>query len=228
MSLLSNVNSIRERISIACQSSGRSASEVTIIAATKSIPPARIEEALRLGIADFGENYLQEFFAKRDACPTNVVWHFIGRIQSNKAARIGQHFPWVHTIASADQARRIAAGAQSCPNPVSVLIEVNIASEPQKAGVLPDEVEKLAELVYHLPNVRLRGLMTMGPANRNAEDQRPYFEAMRRLQERLSIEGADCLGMGMSQDFDVAIQEGATHVRIGTALFGPRKSKEGA
>lgn len=224
MSLASNLDSIRERLARACESCGRSISDVTIIGATKSVPADCVEQAFRLGITDFGENYLQEFLKKRELCPRGIVWHFIGRIQTNKATRIGQHFEWIHSIASLDHALRISRGAENRSTPTNVLIEVNIAEEPQKAGVPPSEVAKLAELVYHVPNVRLRGLMTMGPANRNAERQRPYFEAMRKLLERLSMEGADCLSMGMSDDFDMAIQEGATHVRIGTALFGPRKT----
>ncbi|MCW5947819.1 MAG: YggS family pyridoxal phosphate-dependent enzyme [Fimbriimonadales bacterium] len=224
MSIASNFRMLQERIEHACSVTGRDPGTVTLIAATKSVPPESIIEAAELGIKHFGENYLQEAVRKRPFCPAAATWHFIGRIQGNKARRIGEDFGWVHTVDSVDKAVKVGVGASKSGRSAEVLIEVNIAREPQKAGVLPEEVANLAELVYHLPGVRLRGLMTMGPANRNAEEVRPYFQAMRRLLEGLSIEGANCLSMGMSHDFDVAIQEGATHVRIGTALFGHREN----
>jgi pyridoxal phosphate enzyme (YggS family) len=180
-------------------------------------------ELADLGVLHFGENYLQECRPKREECKSGLVWHFIGRIQSNKARQIGREFDWVHTIDSERAAELVSRGAEESGSEKDVLIEVNIAGEPTKGGVKPEDVANLAQLVYYAPGVRFRGLMTMGPANRNAEELRPYFQAMRRLLEGLSIEGADCLSMGMSHDFDVAIQEGATHVRVGTALFGRRK-----
>jgi pyridoxal phosphate enzyme (YggS family) len=224
MSIASNFRILQERIERACIAAGRDPSEVTLIAATKSVSSESILEAAELGIRHFGENYLQEAVRKRPYCPVAATWHFIGRIQGNKARRIGEEFTWIHTVDSADKAAKVGAGASQTGRKAEVLIEVNIAREPQKAGILPDQVANLAELVYHLPGVRLRGLMTMGPANRNAEELRPYFQAMRRLLEGLSIESADCLSMGMSHDLDVAIQEGATHVRVGTALFGRRET----
>ncbi len=223
MTLSDRLGSLRQRILDACDASGRSAKDVTLIAASKGATSAQVAELADCGVVDFGENYLQESRLKRETCRSGLAWHFIGRIQSNKARQIGKEFDWIHTIDSLKTAKVVSRGAEESGSIKDVLIEVNIADEPNKGGVEPSGVANLAELVYYEPGVRLRGLMTMGPANRNAEELRPYFQAMRRLLEGLSIEGADCLSMGMSHDFDVAIQEGATHVRVGTALFGRRK-----
>jgi pyridoxal phosphate enzyme (YggS family) len=215
------VAELRQRVAASCASSGRPEGAVTIIAACKGFGSSHISAARDCGIIDFGENYLQEALSKRPDCPPNLVWHYIGRLQSNKLRRIVGHFDWVHTLDRAEHVEAFAGAA------VNALIEVNIAEEPQKAGVLPGELAKFVENVYHLPGVRFRGLMTMGPANRNPEDTRPYFIKMRRLLEGLGIREADCLSMGMSSDFEVAIQEGATHIRIGSGVFGPRPTKDG-
>ena len=195
---------------------------VTIVAASKGMSAASVLEAYAAGIRNFGENYLQEAASKFPAAPDDVTWHFIGRLQSNKIAKIAQAFGTIQTIASLDQARKLSAFA---PDMKDVFLEVNIAAEPQKAGIPPEDVPEIAELVYDLHNLRLVGLMTMGPENPNAEDARPYFIHMRKLVESLALPGVDKLSMGMTSDYEVAVQEGATHVRIGSGIFGPRTKR---
>lgn len=221
MSLEARLHAIRQRIEEACTATGRSPTQISLIAASKGATGEQISEAHRLGITDFGENYLQEFEGKIGDCPSGLNWHFIGRVQSNKARKIGKSFDWVQTIDDIDKAKRLIRPG------LSLLVEVNIAKEPQKAGIFPENLAKFVETLYNLPGVSFRGLMTMGPANRNQAEMRPYFQAMRELLQGLGIREADVLSMGMSSDFEVAIQEGASHIRIGSALFGPRKSKDG-
>ena len=221
MSLASRWDKIKFRIEQTCTEVGRKPEEICIVAASKGVPAENIVEAYELGVRHFGENYLQEFERKKPQCPSGATWHFIGRIQSNKAKRIGAAFDWVQTIDNLEQVKRLAKTG------INILVEVNIAREPQKAGIFPENLAKFVENLYNLTGVSFRGLMTMGPANRNPAEMRPYFQAMRKLQQGLGIREADVLSMGMSSDFEVAIQEGASHIRIGSALFGPRKSKDG-
>lgn len=225
MSMANNISeriiTIREKIHEACRLSGRDSSSVTLIAATKGQPPHALLLAYEAGIRSFGENYLQEALPKIEALPDDSVWHYIGALQSNKAPRIAEQFAFVHTLATEKAAARLSKAG----NPLDVFIEVNIANESSKQGVSPSEVANFAEKVYYLPGIRLRGLMTMGPANPNPEEARPYFIKLRRLLESLGDPQVDCLSMGMTSDFEVAIQEGATHVRIGTGIFGSRTTK---
>ncbi|HWP31574.1 MAG TPA: YggS family pyridoxal phosphate-dependent enzyme [Fimbriimonadales bacterium] len=215
-----NVRKIKERIEKICSSCGRNADEITLIAATKGRTVQEIQIAYDAGIRDFGENYYQEAMRKRENAPPDIAWHFIGRIQSNKAKKIGSSFSMIHTIDRLDIARLVARGAFEAGREVGVFIEVNIAEEPQKGGIFPKEVAFFAKRLYSLSGIRLKGLMTMGPANLSAEGIRPFFKLMRELLEGLELPGVNCLSMGMSDTYEVAIQEGATHVRIGTALFG--------
>lgn len=219
-SIAENVRRIKERIEKICSSCGRSADEITLVAATKGRTLQEIQIAYDAGIRDFGENYYQEAMQKRANAPSDILWHFIGRIQSNKAKRIGGSFFMIHTIDRLDIAGLVARGALEAGQEVGVFIEVNIAEEPQKGGIFPEEVAFFAKRLYSLSGIRLKGLMTMGPANLSAEEIRPFFKLMRELLESLELPGVHCLSMGMSDTYEVAIQEGATHVRIGTALFG--------
>lgn len=196
--------------------------DVTLVAAAKGFGSLDVREAYEAGVEHFGENYLQEAMAKRPECPTAVAWHFIGRMQSNKVSKIATTFGTVQILDSVEKARLLS---RSASGPIDVFLEVNIAEEPQKAGVLPQNVPEIAEIVYDLDNLRLIGLMTMGPENPNAEEARPYFIRMRKLLEALGLPGVDKLSMGMTADYEVAIQEGATHVRVGTGIFGPRKNR---
>lgn len=204
-----------QRVAKACEASRRDPSSVTLVAASKNQPVAALLEMFDLGQKEFGENRLQEALPKIAALPTDVTWHFIGRLQSNKARKAADAFDVIQTLESKAQLREID---KSC-KVVDGLIEVNIADEFQKNGLSVDYVDEFLQEVLNSTHVHFRGLMTVGPALDDPEKMRMYFRRLRELGERL---GSQWLSMGMSGDFDVAIQEGATHVRVGTALFGPR------
>jgi pyridoxal phosphate enzyme (YggS family) len=221
VTIADRVGEVEARIAAVCAAAGRDRSEVALIAASKGSQPAAMREAYEAGIRAFGENYLQEYLRKRPACPPDIDWHFLGRVQSNKAAAIGREFRTVHSLDSLDKARLLAKGAEGPP--LGVFVEVNIANEPRKAGIRPEEVAEFCETVYHLPGVQLRGLMTMGPANQKGDEARHYFKLLGALLGSLHRDGVAELSMGMTDDFEVAIQEGATHVRVGTAIFGRRE-----
>lgn len=211
---------IRERIQRACEAVGRDPSGVTLIAVSKGFPADAVREVFDLGCRDFGENRLQEALGKFEALPQELVqactWHFIGTLQSRKVPQVVEAFDVVHTLDRESQLVRFARVRQ----PVTGLIEVNTGREPQKGGVLPEDLPAFVQRFDELPLVRLAGLMTMGPAAASAEEMRPFFALLRQLGKQCRI--GSWLSMGMSDDFDVAIQEGATHVRVGTALFGSR------
>lgn len=206
---------------------------VVVVAAAKDRTPEEIRAALGAGIAHIGENYVQEAERKRAAISEPAAWHMIGRLQANKANRAAHAFDWVQTVDSVKVARRLAAAVAPQGKPLPVLIQVNIGREPHKAGALPEDVLALAQAVGELAPLRLRGLMAIPPAGDSPEDSRPHFRAMRRLFEVLRAEAAtshmkcdatgfNILSMGMSADWEVAVEEGATMIRLGTALFGPR------
>jgi pyridoxal phosphate enzyme (YggS family) len=204
---------VHERIKVA---GGR---DITLVAASKGATAAQIAEAHAAGVRCFGENYLQEALAKMPCCPSDIEWHFIGRLQSNKVKKVGALFGTVQTVDSVEKALKLSS---SVPETRDAFLEVNVADEQQKAGISPRNVQETAEIVYALPNLRLIGLMTMGPENPIVEETRPFFIRMRKLIESLGLEGVDKLSMGMTADYEVAIQEGATHIRVGSGLFGPR------
>lgn len=215
----------RETIAQLAVASGRSAEAVTLIAVSKTQPVAAIRAAYEAGQRDFGENYLNEAepkLAALEALP--LVWHYIGRIQSNKTRSIAQLFDWVHTVDREKIARRLSdARADVGKPPLNLCLQVNIDADPDKAGVAPEAVAGLAEVTATLPALRLRGLMTILDPDRNPADG---FAALRTLFDKLAPDyGWDTLSMGMSGDFEAAIRQGATQVRLGTALFGPRLSK---
>lgn len=217
-----NVEGVRERIARACARAGRKPDEVILIAVSKTVDIARIEQAICAGISHFGENYYQEAREKIPAIQAPVQWHFIGHLQRNKVRGVVPLFEWIHTVDDEELAREIDRRAQVVGRRQRVLIEVNIAREPQKYGVFPEEALSLAERITQLPNVQVEGFMGMAPIVERAEQARPYFAELRRLFEQLPEANRAHLSMGMSQDFEVAIEEGATMVRIGTAIFGPR------
>jgi pyridoxal phosphate enzyme (YggS family) len=193
------------------------------VAVTKKFPAAVLREAYQLGLRDFGENYVQEFEGKRlelPDCP-GARYHFIGHLQSNKAKKAAEIFDVIHTVDSAKLARRLNDELTKS-EAREVLIEVKLSDEPAKAGAAPGEVPALVEAIRGCPRLRLLGLMTMPPWSDDAETSRPYFARLRELAERIGLQHP-ALSMGMSHDLEVAIQEGATIVRVGTALFGPRK-----
>lgn len=205
---------IQSRIDRAAESVGRDPAEVTLIAITKTVSVDAIREAYDLGLRDFGESRLQEALPKLDTLPDDIIWHFIGTLQSNKAKAIAERFAMVHTLATDSAAKELNKASQ----PIATLIEVNVADEPQKAGISSKDLDGFVQRLLHYNQVHLRGLMTIGPAL-EPEAMRPYFRQMREIQKRL---GLPILSMGMSSNFDVAVKEGATHVRVGSALFGAR------
>lgn len=199
---------------------------MTIVAVSKQQSPDAIQQAYRAGQRDFGESYVQEAEPKLAAlAELDIVWHFIGRIQGNKTRFIAERFHWAHTVDRERIARRLAEQRPYHAPPLNVLIQVNLAGEPQKGGVAPDEVEPLADAIARFDRLALRGLMTIPPAGLDDSESRVHFERLAALQARLAARGfaVDTLSMGMSDDFEIAIAAGSTCVRIGTAIFGPRE-----
>jgi pyridoxal phosphate enzyme (YggS family) len=204
---------------------GRDPASVTLVAVTKAQTAETIRLAATAGVTDFGENYLQEALAKMDQFAGQPLrWHFIGGIQSNKTRAIAQRFDWVHSIDRLSIARRLAEQRPFHAPPLSLCIQVELVPEPNKGGVDPGEVRQLADAMVDLPRIRLRGLMCVPPPQADATAERAVFARLRELLEELNANGhkLDTLSMGMSGDFESAIAEGSTLVRIGTALFGPR------
>lgn len=220
-----NVRKVRDRIAAAAVLAGRSADSVTLLAVSKGHSAGTIAAAADAGLVEFGENYLQEALPKIEALAGRALtWHFIGRVQANKTAPIAQAFAWVHGVDRLRVAERLSAQRPYYAPPLQVCLQVDVAGEPGKAGCTPAELPALAAAVRQLPRLRLRGLMCLPPAEEDPARQRHWFAILRRCFEELNAAGAglDTLSMGMSGDLEAAIAEGATLVRIGTALFGPR------
>ncbi len=224
-----NLAEVRRRMERAARRAGRDPAEITLVAVTKSVDVKRIKEAFDAGARTFGENYVQEAQEKIEKLKRKPIkWHFIGHLQKNKAKYAVELFHMIETVDSLGLAKELSKRAQK---PIDVLIQVNIAKEKTKAGVEIDEVEDLAEAISTLENLRLKGLMTIPPYNENPEFSRPYYMTLRRIAERIkrrNIPGVSMqeLSMGMSHDFEVAIEEGATIIRVGQAIFGERPSKK--
>ena len=219
------VNHVRSRISQAATAAGRAPGAVTLVAVTKAQTAETIRAAATAGVTDFGENYLQEALAKMERlADLDLRWHFIGGIQSNKTRIIAERFDWVHSIDRLSVARRLSEQRPFHAPPLNLCIQVELIPEPNKGGVSPSEVEQLAAAVLPLPRVCLRGLMCVPPPQANAAAERAVFARLRILLAELNARGhnLDTLSMGMSADFESAIAEGATVVRIGSALFGHR------
>jgi len=213
--IAANLAEVRERIARAAARAGRDPASVTLVAVGKTKPLEDLLHAYTAGVRDFGENRVQEAGEKFPALPADAVRHLIGPIQSNKANRAAKIADVVQTIDSADIAERLARGAENAGKRLKVLLEVHLGGEETKAGVSPEEVPALAGVVRTLLALDLAGLMTIPPPG----ETRPYFATLRRLAGEL---GLPALSMGMSDDFEAAIEEGATLVRIGTAIFGSR------
>jgi len=216
--LRERLEALEDRIGRAARRAGRRREEITLVAITKVFPAAAIREAYGIGLRHFGENYVQEFEAKAPevADLSDAQFHFVGRLQSNKARRAAELFHVIQTVDSEKTARRINDAGKV----MEVMLEVKLSPEQAKGGVDPEYLPALVDAVRAMPNLELTGLMTMPPWSDNAGQSRPYFQRLRSLAEAHRLK---CLSMGMSQDFEVAIEEGATHLRIGTALFGPRR-----
>jgi len=216
---------VRQRIADAAQAAGRDAASVQLLAVSKTRPAEDIELALAAGQRAFGENYLQDAVNKVAAIGNRAEWHFIGPLQSNKTLTIAEQFDWVHSLDRLKIARRLSEQRPPDQTPLNVCLQVNISHQASKSGVTPDELPALAEAVANLPGLRLRGLMTLPAAETDPQRQRQPFRELRQLYLALQQTGLplDTLSMGMSQDLEAAIAEGATLVRIGTAIFGPRR-----
>lgn len=219
------VHEVRERIAAAAARAGRSAQSVTLLAATKAQPPEVLRAAAACGLEHFGESYLQEALPKLDALrDCALTWHFIGQIQANKTRSIAERFAWVHAVDRLRIAERLAAQRPHYAPPLNVCLQVHIGGEAGKGGVEAAQLPALARAVASLPRLRLRGLMCIPPEATAVPRQRAWFHELRELCAALNSQGLelDTLSMGMSGDFEAAIEEGATLVRVGTALFGPR------
>jgi PLP dependent protein len=217
---------LREMIASAARAACRDPAAIALIGVAKSQSQERIAAAVDAGLADLGENYVQEAQAHAALLAgRGLRWHFIGALQTNKTRAVAETFDWIHTVDRVRVAERLSAQRPPSLPPLAVCIQVRLGDEPTKGGVLPDELPALAERVAGLPRLALRGLMALPPEETDAARQRRWFAMLRRLLEDLNGAGhrLDALSMGMSSDFAAAIAEGATHVRIGTALFGARR-----
>jgi PLP dependent protein len=216
--LAHRLEQVRTRIRQAAERARRDPGGITLLAVTKKFPSTTIREAYALGLRDFGENYVQEFERKHPevADLAGARFHLIGTLQSNKSHRATEIFSAIETIDSLKLARRVDEHATG---PLNVMVEVKLGGEQTKTGALPEAVPEIVAALREAKNLRLAGLMTMPPWSADAEQSRPYFRRLRELAERCGLAG---LSMGMSNDFEAGIEEGATIVRVGTALFGPR------
>jgi len=219
------VRKVRNRIESATQAAKRNVDSVTLLAVSKAQPANSIRAVAEAGVRDIGESYLQEALGKiEELKDLPLTWHFIGRVQANKTRVIASHFDWVHGVDRLKIAERLSEQRPFHAQPLNVCLQVNIGGEDSKGGVNPSELPPLVAAVGALPRLKLRGLMCIPPDEDDPARQRMWFAAMRRALEELNAAGArlDTLSMGMSGDFEAAILEGATIVRIGTALFGER------
>jgi pyridoxal phosphate enzyme (YggS family) len=219
-----NLASVRLRVAAAAAGRDPAAVRVLAVSKTRSIPD--LEAAVAAGQREFGENYAQEALAKITALSANagLAWHFIGALQANKTRAVAEHFDWVHTVDRQKIAQRLNEQRPMQLAPLNVCIEVNVSGEESKSGAAPGDIVALAEYISGLPRLKLRGLMTIPAPETDPHKQRQPFRRLRELYETLNQQayGFDTLSMGMSADFEAAILEGATCVRLGTAIFGPR------
>lgn len=223
------LSDVQRRVAEACERAGRSTDEVTLIAVSKTHPVSAIRVLYEAGVRSFGESYVQEWQDKAPELPDDIEWHFIGHLQSNKAKYIADDIACVHSVDRKSVMKQLNRRSEGR---VDVMLQVNIAGQETKSGVAPDELEGLLERAMNYPSLRVRGLMTIPPYVEDPEENRDYFREMRRLGERArdwleehapdEVEAFEHLSMGMTADFEVAIEEGATMIRVGTGLFGKR------
>jgi pyridoxal phosphate enzyme (YggS family) len=231
MSIAENIAQIRERIENAARRAGRSASDIRLMAVTKTHPPERIRDAYSAGLRLFGENRVQEFSGKAAELSqlSQAEWHMIGHLQTNKATKAAELFTAIDSVDSIKLAERLNSSAQALNKKLDCLIEINVGGEVAKSGLAPEspELEALMTSAAKFESLRIRGLMTVPPFTNDPEGARPFFRKLRELRDeiarrKLPSVGMDVLSMGMSHDFEVAIEEGSTCVRVGTAIFGER------
>jgi pyridoxal phosphate enzyme (YggS family) len=220
-----NVNHVRSRINEAAKAAGRDPAAVTLVAVTKAKAAEFMRQAATAGVTEFGENYLQEALGKMEVLgDLPVHWHFIGALQSNKTRPVAERFDWIHSIDRWSVARRLSEQRPFHAPPLNACIQVALVPEPAKGGIEPDNLAELAEQMAGLPRLKLRGLMCIPPPQADVRSERALFGRLRGLLESLNARGLelDTLSMGMSSDFESAVAEGATMVRVGTAIFGER------
>lgn len=225
-----NVGNIRRRIDAACRKANRDPGGVTLLAVGKTFDAEAIKEVVEAGVPDVGENYVQELLDKKEKIPSNVRWHFIGHLQSNKVKYVA---PWIHLVHSVDNiglASELDKRASLARRTLDVLVEVNTTAEDSKFGLRPEATMEFVKSLADFKNIRITGLMTIGPFLPDPEGSRPMFRTLRELKDQIARIGQpnvhmEHLSMGMTGDFEVAIDEGATIVRVGTAIFGKRIKK---
>ena len=217
-----NIAQVEARIRAAALAVQRDVTSIHLLAVSKTKPAAALREAYAAGVRDFGENYLQEARAKQvELADLPLSWHFIGPIQSNKTREIAEHFSWVHSVDRLKIAQRLSEQRPADLEPLNICIQVNVSGEASKSGCTPQDLPALAAAINALPRLKLRGLMAIPEPTENRAEQDAAFATVRDLQQSLNL-GLDTLSMGMSHDLESAIAQGATWVRIGTALFGAR------
>ncbi len=224
-----NWDAIQDRIEIAAKKAGRNIADIQVIAVTKTLPPELLEKALKAGIKIFGENYAQEIRNKHEALSlyqNQIIWHFIGHLQSNKIKYICPFVDTIHSVDSIELAQEISGYAEKHERNINILLQVNTSGEPQKSGCSPENIYQIAEKIHLLPNLKVNGLMTIGSFSENEIKVRSEFALLRSTSEKLNETFPNLqlkeLSMGMSGDYHWAVQDGATMLRIGTAIFGHR------
>ena len=225
--LKENLENVEQKIQAACERSGRDRSEVTLIAVSKTKPAEMVQEAYDLGIRLFGENKVQEIIQKKPVLPEDIRWHMIGHLQRNKVHQVMGKAVLIHSVDSLRLAEQIEADAAKKDMTADILLEVNVAKEESKYGFLPEELDDFVEKASDFSHIQFMGLMTSAPFVDNPEENRPIFAELRKLSVDIARKNAhnmsmSILSMGMTNDYEVAIEEGATMVRVGTAIFGAR------
>jgi len=227
LSVLENLYRVRERVNAAARRAGRRPEEIKLVAVTKTVPPETMKEAIKGGVSSFGENRVQELLQKYQDFPPGVEWHLIGHLQTNKVKKIIGKVALIHSLDSWRLAEEISRAAGESGTVANVLVQVNVAGEQTKYGLLPPEVADFVGDAACLPGLAVRGLMTIAPWTSNPEEVRPVFRQLKELAGRIgnSAAGAtmEYLSMGMTGDFEVAVEEGSNILRIGTAIFGERQ-----
>lgn len=226
-----NIADVEKEIDKVCKENGRDRSEVTLIAVSKTKPVEMIEEAYNTGCRDFGENKVQELVDKYEQLPKDIRWHMIGHLQRNKVKYIVDKVFLIHSVDSVRLAEEISKEAVKKNVSVNILIEVNVAQETTKFGLTCEEVEQMVREIAKLPNVNIKGLMTIAPIVDNPEENKQYFQKLKKIAVDISAKNIDnvsmdILSMGMTGDYQVAVAEGATYVRVGTGIFGIRERKD--
>jgi len=223
-----NTTSVKRRLQQAARDAGRNPEDILLLAVSKTRTSAQVRLAVDSGLSSFGENYLQEAVEKIDQLTDlSISWHFIGPLQSNKTRQVAEHFDWIHTVDRLKIAQRLSNQRPADRAPLNICLQINIDNEPRKSGLTPEQAIEVASSIAALPNIRLRGLMAIPKPNNEPAEQRQPFARLRALREEINgmldnSQKLDTLSMGMSGDLEPAIHEGATIVRVGTDIFGPR------